>query len=178
MPSSSVLHHGFGGAGAGFRNLLQIAGFYVSRCLRFGDFYPDISRIRNLVAERFKPRLQPRHAHRRGPHIHAAAACPKIKRHADHANPAWWLRLRAACGNVLGTLRHSGIFWHGRTPAIIRAARLPSGQTREPVRKPRPVTLVRAILVPSVLGRKFRATSTVAVNSQKVIDFSIVRMLA
>ena len=81
---------------AGLRNLLQVMGALVARRLGFGNLDADVAAIRNLMAKRLQPCLKASHAHRRGPHVHAAPARAQIQRHSEHANTAG--RLRRAAG--------------------------------------------------------------------------------
>ena len=58
------LHHSFGGACAGLRNLLQITGVLASKCLGLGDFDANVASVGHLVAQRLKPCFQTSDAHR------------------------------------------------------------------------------------------------------------------
>ena len=49
----------------------------------FGLLHRDIAQILDLIAERGHARIQIGDAHRRGPHIDAAAALAEIERRAD-----------------------------------------------------------------------------------------------
>ena len=90
------LDHGFGGARAGFGDLLQVAGVLAAKGLGFGNLDPDVAAVGDLVAERFEARLQTGHAHRGGPHVDPAAACAHVQRNAKNADAAGGQRLRSA----------------------------------------------------------------------------------
>ena len=90
------LHHGFGGARAGFGNLLQIAGVLAAKSLGFGNFDEDITAVGDLVAQRLKPRLEAGNAHGRGAHVDPAAAGAHVQRNTDDANAPGGLSLGSA----------------------------------------------------------------------------------
>ena len=90
------LHHGLGGARAGFGNLLQVAGILAAEGLGLGDLDENVAAVGDLVAERLKPRFEAGNAHRGGSHVDAAAAGAHVQRNAEDANAAGGLRLGSA----------------------------------------------------------------------------------
>jgi hypothetical protein len=88
--------NGVCGARARLRNLAQVMRIPPARRARLRHFHANVPAVYNVVTQRLEPRLQAGDAHRRGPHVHAAAARPHIQRNADNANVAGGLRLRAA----------------------------------------------------------------------------------
>jgi len=52
----------------------------------FRLLHGNIADVFHLNAKLLDARLQPRHAQRRGPHVHAAAAGAKVHGYADDAN--------------------------------------------------------------------------------------------
>ena len=85
-PLFQGLGHCFRRSRAGLGDLLQITRIRAAEFLRLGDFDGHVAAVLDMMAEGLQPRLQARYAHRRGPHVDAAAAGAHVERHADHAN--------------------------------------------------------------------------------------------
>jgi hypothetical protein len=96
--------------GAGFGNLREIVCVFVARGLGLGNLDANVASVCHLVAQGLQPRLQPSYAHRRGPHVHPAAAGAQVKRNADDPDAAGGLYVRLmALARGGGTENLSGI---------------------------------------------------------------------
>ena len=63
----------------------------------FGQLDVDVPRVFDFVPETFQGRVQPRRAHRRGAHVHAAAFLPQVKRNAQYPDPLHHTPGRNSC---------------------------------------------------------------------------------
>ena len=81
----------FGEAFTGFRDFVEIFGFFLAVVLLFGLADLNVADIFHLTAELLQARLQPGDAQRGRAHIHAAAAGAQVHRHPDNSNFFWHL---------------------------------------------------------------------------------------
>ncbi len=78
--------HQLGVLGARRCDFFQILCVRIAFLFLLGDRDGDVAGVFYDVAERFEACFQPGDAHRRGPHVHAAARRAQIERHTDDAD--------------------------------------------------------------------------------------------
>ena len=80
------LQHQFGVLGAGGGDFFQILRVGSAFLLLFRDGDGNIAAVFDHVSQGFQARFQAGDAHRRRPHVDAAARLAKVERNADHAD--------------------------------------------------------------------------------------------